>query len=160
ASSARAATTQIIDTHIHFFDPRRPKGIPWPPKTDAVLYRPVLPESFAQVAKPVGVTGAIVIEASPRMEDNQWILELVKDSPMIVGFVANLSPGNAEFRSNLALLQKNRLLRGIRLFDRSFVAGSANPAFIDDLKRLADADLMLDAIGEANSEWLAPLLTV
>lgn len=150
----------MIDTHIHFFDPRRPNGIPWPPQSDKVLYRPVLPDSFAAVAKPVGVTGAIIVEASPRIEDNQWVLDLVKDTPMVVGFVANLSPGNSEFRTNLARFQKNKLVRGIRLFDRSFMDGAAKPAFIDDLKRLADADLMLDAIGEADSKWLAPLLTV
>jgi len=160
ASTAHAAEYPVIDTHIHFFDPRRPEGIQWPPKSDTVLYRPVLPESFAEVAKPVGVTGAIVIEASSRLEDNQWVLDLVKDSPMIVGFVANLSPGNEAFRAHLTRFHKNPLVRGIRLFDQSFSANSTNPAFLDDLKRLADADLMLDAIGETNSQWLGPLLTV
>lgn len=160
SSVGRAATTPVIDTHIHFFDPRRPGGIPWPPKSDSVLYRPVLPQSFAEVAKPAGVTGAIVIEASARIEDNQWVLDLVKDSPMIVGFVANLTPGNGEFRANLARFHRNPLVRGIRLFDQSFTANSANPAYIDDLRRLADADLMLDAIGETDSQWLGPLLTV
>jgi L-fuconolactonase len=35
--SALAAAVPIIDTHIHLFDPRRPQGVPWPEKTDAVL---------------------------------------------------------------------------------------------------------------------------
>lgn len=159
-SITSAAAAPVIDTHIHFYDPRRPNGIPWPPKSDSVLYRPVLPDSFAAVAKPVGVTGAVVIEASARTEDNQWVLDLVKDTPMIVGFVANLNPGTPEFHVNLARFHRNPLVRGIRLFDQSFAANAANPAFIDDLRRLADADLMLDAIGETNSQWLAPLLTV
>ncbi len=160
SSVSQAAATPVIDTHIHFYDPRRPAGIPWPPQSDKVLYRPVLPASFAEVAKPVGVTGAIVIEASARPEDNRWVLDLVKGNPMIVGFVANLSPGTPQFRADLARYRRNRLVRGIRLFDKSFVANSTDPAFIEDLKRLADAGLMMDAIGEADSEWLAPLLTV
>ncbi len=159
-SASPAAVTPVIDTHIHFFDPRRPNGIPWPPKSDSVLYRPVLPDSFAKVAKPVGVTGAIVIEASARIEDNQWVLDLVKGNPAIVGFVANLDAGSKDFGANLARFHRNPLVRGIRLFDQSFVANSANPAYIDNLRRLADADLMLDAIGETDSQWLAPLLKV
>jgi L-fuconolactonase len=44
ATSVGAATSiPIIDTHIHLFDPRRPQGVPWPEKNDAVLYKPALP---------------------------------------------------------------------------------------------------------------------
>jgi predicted TIM-barrel fold metal-dependent hydrolase len=150
----------IIDTHIHFYDPRRKEGIPWPPKDDAVLYKPVLPALFEATARPLGVTGAVVIEASPRLEDNQWVLDLVKNSPMIVAFVANLDAGTDGFRTNLARFRKNRLVRGIRLFDVRFTEGVSRPAFIEDLKRLADAGLSLDAIGETDSKWLKDLLVV
>ena len=160
AMSAEAAAMPIVDTHIHFYDPRRKDGIPWPPSTDKVLYKPVLPPLFASTAKPAGVTGAVVVEASPRLEDNQWILELVKGNPLILAFVANLDAGKPEFRTNLERFRKNPLVRGIRVFDQKFISDAANPAFIDDLKRLADADLSLDAIGEADTKWLAPLMTV
>lgn len=150
----------VIDTHIHFYDPRRKEGIPWPPKDDAVLYKPVLPPLFATTARPLGVTGAVVIEASPRLEDNQWVLDRVKNTPMIVAFVANLDAGTDGFRVNLERFRKNPLVRGIRLFDTKFVEGVSRPAFMDDLKRLADADLSLDAIGETDTKWLASLLTV
>ena len=159
-SPAIAAAMPIIDTHIHFYDPRRKDGIPWPPSTDTVLYKPVLPPLFASTATPVGVTGAVVIEASPRLEDNQWVLDLVKGNPLIVAYVANLEAGTPEFRTNLARFRRNKLVRGIRIFDEKFVAGVSQPAFLEDLKRLADADLSLDAIGETDTKWLAPLLTV
>ncbi len=159
-ASAAPAPMPVIDTHIHFYDPRRKDGIPWPPSTDAVLYHPVLPPLFESTVKPVGVTGAVVIEASPRLEDNQWVLDLVKGDPMIVAFVANLEAGTPEFRTNLARFHKNPLVRGVRIFDEKFVAGVSKPAFLEDLKRLADADLSLDAIGETDTKWLAPLLTV
>jgi predicted TIM-barrel fold metal-dependent hydrolase len=155
-----AAAMPIIDTHIHFYDPRRKEGIPWPPSTDTVLYKPVLPPLFVSTATPVGVTGAVVIEASPRLEDNQWVLDLVKGNPLIVAYVANIEAGTPEFRTSLARFRKNPLVRGIRVFDEKFVAGVSRPAFMEDLKRLADADMSLDAIGETDTKWLAPLLTV
>jgi hypothetical protein len=72
------ATMPIIDTHIHLFDPTRPRGVPWPNKDDAILYRPALPERYRKIAEPFGITGAIEVEASPWLEDNQgsWILPL------------------------------------------------------------------------------------
>jgi L-fuconolactonase len=160
SSATAAASTPVIDTHVHFYDPRRPSGIQWPPKTDTVLYKPVLPELLKATAGPVGVTGAVVIEASSRLEDNQWVLDLVKDHPMIVAYVANLDAGTDAFRANLERFRRDRLVRGIRLFDAKITAGVANPVFIDNLKRLADSDLSLDAIGETDSNWLAPLLTL
>ncbi len=160
SAEGAAAAMPIVDTHIHFYDPRKPGGIPWPPSTDKVLYHPVLPPLFTSTTSPVGVTGAVVIEASPKLEDNQWVLDLVKDNPAIVAYVANLEAGLPEFRTNLARFRKNPLVRGIRIFDEKFVGGVSKPAFMDDLKRLADADLSLDAIGEADTKWLAPLLTV
>jgi predicted TIM-barrel fold metal-dependent hydrolase len=160
AGNAAPVATPIIDTHIHFYDPRRKGGIPWPPSTDTVLYKPVLPALFDSTAIPVGVTGAVVIEASPRLEDNQWVLDLVKGNPHILAYVSNLDAGTPAFRSGLARFRKNPLVRGIRLFDEKFAAGVSQQAFMDDLKRLADADLSLDAIGETDSKWLAPLLTV
>ena len=64
----------IIDTHIHMFDTRRPGGVPWPATTDTALYKPALPERYARIAGPLGVVGAIVVEASPLVSDNDWVL--------------------------------------------------------------------------------------
>src|SRR5439155_12908359 len=53
---------QIIDTHTHFYDPTRPEGVSWPPKTDSILYRPVLPEEFERIAQRYGIAGTVVVE--------------------------------------------------------------------------------------------------
>src|SRR5262245_55089403 len=71
-----ASDTAIIDTHTHFYDPTRPQGVPWPPKSDGLLYRPVYPDEFRKLAAPHGVSGTVVVEASPWLEDNQWVLDL------------------------------------------------------------------------------------
>lgn len=137
----------IIDTHIHLFDPTRPQGVPWPPKNDPVLYKPALPARYGKLAGPLGVVGAIEIEASPWLEDNQWVLDVAAQSPMIVGTVGDLEPGNPEFRQQFERFHRNPLFRGIRygnLWDRNLSARLAEPSFIADLKILAQADLVLD----------------
>jgi predicted TIM-barrel fold metal-dependent hydrolase len=149
AASLAAATPQMIDTHIHLYDPTRPQGVPWPAKTDALLYKPMLPETFAAMVRPLGITGAIVVEASAWVEDNQWVLDLAKEHRVIVGLVGHLEPGADGFAANLARFAKNPLFRGIRLNGNTIGTGMARPAFVEDLKRLADTRLMMDAIGSA-----------
>ncbi len=158
SSIARAASPRIIDTHIHLYDPSRPQGVPWPSKTDPVLYRPVLPDAYAALVRPLGVTGAIVVEASPWVEDNQWVLDLAARHPIIVGHVGHLEPGAETFRAQLARFSKNPLFRGIRLGSAAIDSGISHPAFIEDLQRLADAGLMIDAIGA--SSMIRSLLTL
>src|SRR5882724_2883242 len=102
----------IIDTHIHLFDPTRPQGVPWPP-SDSSIYKPALPGRFRQLAEPLGVRGAIEVECSPWLEDNQWVLDVAAKDKIIVGTIGNLEPGKPDFRKHLERLHKNPLFRGI-----------------------------------------------
>ena len=137
----------IIDTHTHFYDPSRPGGVPWPPKTDALLYRPVLPADFRKVTAGLGVAATVVVEASPLLEDNQWILDLAKDDRSIVGFIGHLDPAAPDFAAHLARFTRNPLFRGIRLGGKAIADGLPRPEFLAGLRRMADASLTLDAIG-------------
>jgi len=157
-----APSFPIIDTHIHLFDPTRPQGIPWPPKTNAVLYKTALPERYREMAGPLGVRGAIVVEASPLLEDNQWVLDVAAKDPIIVGLVGNLEPGRADFSRHLERFQKNPLFLGIRygnLWDRNLATELSRPQFVDGLKLLAKADLSLDTANQT-PELLASALRV
>lgn len=135
----------LIDTHTHFYDPRRPQGVPWPPRNDSVLYRPVHPPEFLGLAVPLGVRGTVVVEASPWIEDNQWVLDLAKDHPCIRGVVGNIKPGTEEFAPVLKRFTRNRLFSGIRVgvWERSALADAA---VVRDLRRLAGAGLSLDVL--------------
>ena len=142
----------IIDTHIHLFDPTRPAGVPWPPKTNTVLYKPALPDRYEKLTAGMNVVGAIKVEASPWFADNQWVLDVIAKEPIMVGFVGNLEPGKAEFPGQLEKLAANKLFRGIRyayLWDRDLRADLAKPAFLNDLGRLAKADLVLDTANQS-----------
>lgn len=146
--AAPATPKRVIDTHTHFYDPSRPQGVPWPPK-DSTLYRTTLPPRYAQMTRELAVKGTIVVEASPWVEDNQWVLDLAKDNPIIVGMVGHLQPGTPDFKVHLKRFAANRLFRGIRIGGAGLDASLAKPGFVDDLQRLADAGLELDVNGSA-----------
>lgn len=145
--SAQPRAIPIIDAHIHLFDTQRPQGVPWPSKTDAVLYQPALPARYREIAVPLGIRGAIEIEASPWLEDNQWVLDIAAKDPIIVGTVGDLEPGKPEFARQLERFHRNPLYRGIRygnLWGRSLADEWRKPAFLSGLRLLAQAGLVLD----------------
>lgn len=137
---------QIIDTHTHFYDPHRLGGIPWPPKTDEVLYRPVLPPEFVSLTRPLGVMGTIVVEASPRVEDNDWLLKLAAENAVILGVVGHLKPGETGFVNHLNRLAVNPKFRGIRSGLWGVSLASRQQGYLSDLKRLAEKNLSLDVL--------------
>jgi L-fuconolactonase len=142
-----AATLPIIDTHIHLFDPRRPQGVPWPDKNDATLYQPALPERYRKVTKGLGIVGAIEVECSPWLEDNQWVLDVIAKDTMMVGTVGNLEPGTLGFRKHLERFRHNPLFLGIRygnLWGRSLADQISRPEFLSDLAALAETGLEMD----------------
>ena len=141
-------TPPIIDTHIHLFDPTRPGGVPWPEKTDTALYKPALPPRYQQLSAPFGVVGAIAVEASPLASDNDWLLNVVESNPFMVGMVGDLIPGDSSYHASLDRLHKNPLFLGIRygnLWNRDLEADLNKPGFMDGLKALAQAGLVLDS---------------
>ncbi len=141
---AKAWVSRYVDTHVHFYDPTREGGVPWPSEKDELLYRTVLPQDFLQVGGPMGVREVVVVEASPLVEDNQWLLDLAKDNQSILGVVGNLQVGDLEFRGNLELFSKDPLFLGIRI--RAEELQNAPPAYWDDLRFVADQGLCLDML--------------
>ena len=144
-----------VDTHTHFYDTGRPEGVPWPPRTDSLLHRPHLPPDFLRVTAATPVIGTVVVEASEWAEDNQWVLDLAAWHPVILGLVGNLRPGQPAFAGQLRRFAAHPLFRGLR-FRASDVKNTGQPELLADVRRLADADLSLDVVG--NSSILAPTL--
>ena len=137
----------VSDTHTHFYDPTRPQGVPWPPRADKLLYRTVLPKDYRALQVPRPVTGTVVVEASPWVEDNQWVLDLAANETFIVGLVGNLPVGSRQFAGHLKRFAANKLFRGIRIRDRKLEGTLDDPVFVSDLKLLMDHDLSLDLVG-------------
>ena len=148
AEAGSAPPCPSIDTHIHVYDPARPQGVPWPPKNLDVLHSTHMPARFVTLTERLGVVGAVVVEASPWVEDNQWVLDVAKDNPIIVGFIGNLEVGQPQFASQLKRFAANPLFRGLRLRDVTIPKGPGEAAFVADMKRLADRQLTLDVVGD------------
>lgn len=142
---AQASAIPIIDTHIHFFDTTRPQGVPYGQGNPV---GPIAsPAVYRKVAVPLGVVGAIEVEASPWIEDNLWVLQVSQPDSIMVGFIGNLEPEKPEFHEYLDRYRRNPLFRGIRcgnLWGRSLVAAVTRPEFISGIKELAAADLIMD----------------
>lgn len=135
---APAATLDIMDTHVHFYDPERPGGVPWPRPTEKVLYRRVLPPHYQALSK----AKVIVVEASPLVADNDWILNLAAQHSFIHGCVGNLDPASPAFAANLEKYRANPSFLGIRL-------GVAKAASAPEaIAALESAGLTLDLIGD------------
>jgi predicted TIM-barrel fold metal-dependent hydrolase len=140
-SEALPPAIPIIDTHIHLFDPGRPGGVPWPAKTDTAIYKAALPERYESIAGPFGVVGAIVIEASNLLSDNDWVLNVAANHPIIVGMVGDLIPGTPAYQKDLDRLHANPLFLGIRygnLWNRDLAVDARKPEFLPGLKMLAE----------------------
>ena len=144
---------KIIDTHTHFYDPTRPQGVPWPPKDDAVLYRAILPKIYRALPVPQRVDGTVVVEASPWVEDNQWILDMAAGDPFIVGLVGNLPLGTPECAGHLKRFAANPLFRGIRTRAGSFEKALDDRAFVNDLRDAAERGLSFDVYSPPS--WVA-----
>jgi predicted TIM-barrel fold metal-dependent hydrolase len=136
----------VIDTHVHLFDPTRPQGAPYvgprgqPPQL-------ALPGNYHKQIAGTGVVGAVVVEASPWVEDNLWILERANSDPIFVGVVGNLDPSRPEFPEYLDRFSKDPLWRGIRYARVRQVEGGKQvlkPGMTDGLKLLAQAGQTLD----------------
>jgi L-fuconolactonase len=147
------AAPPVIDTHTHFYDPSRPQGVPWPAKGHAVLDRTVLPDEWERLVAPLGVTGTVIVEASPWVEDNQWLLDLAAaHRPAagmlgIVGIVGHLPLGDPACAGLIDRFAKHPLYRGIRVRPDTLGPRLADEAVRADLGRLAAADLSVDLVG-------------
>jgi len=152
--TARPATpASVIDTHIHLYDPSRPQGVSWPPKGDKLLYRTVLPANYRALPAPRPADSVIAVEASFLPEDNQWLLDLAAHEPLIVGVVGNLRPGDPAFAGLLARFAENPLFLGIRSREVSLEQGLADPAFVRDLRGVAQRGLSFDV--HSPPAWVA-----
>ena len=149
AEAQSLADIPIIDTHVHLFDSRRPQGVPyagspeWAKEHNGVA----LPATFRAFAEPLNIVGAIELEASPWVEDNLWVLEQLETDTMFVGTVGDLEPEKPDFVELYNRFRKNPMFLGIRcgkIWGRDVTKQVDDPKFIDGLKRVADADQVMD----------------
>src|SRR5258706_6769736 len=148
-AAAPLADIPIIDTHVHLLDSRRPQCVPyagspeWKKEKNGVA----LPSTYRTYAQPLNIVGAIELEASPWVEDNLWVLEQMETDTMFVGTVGDLEPEKPDFAELYNRFRKNPMFLGIRcgkIWNRDVTKQVDDPKFIDGLRRVADADQVMD----------------
>lgn len=152
---ANAVRGPIIDTHVHFYDPKRPEGVPWPRKGDERLYRRVMPDEWERLVAPCGLAGAIVVEASPWVEDNQWLLDLAERHAAtlrggmlgIVGVVGSLPLEDEASTALIDRFAEQQRFLGIRVNGEKLLIGLDDKGYAGRLARLNDHGLTLDVNG-------------
>jgi L-fuconolactonase len=143
---ADALPGQVIDVATHFYDTSRPQGVPWPSPKEPILYKPSLPDRYLAAVQPHKVDGVVVIEASPWLEDNLWLLMLADRTPLIKGVVGNIAPGHPDFRAALERFSKHPLWRGIRISGANVGKYLADAQAMGDLKFLMGKNCSLDIL--------------
>lgn len=144
--AAAAKPSRVIDVATHFYDTNRPQGVPWPPATQPVLYKPSFPSRYLAAVKPYNVDAVVAIEASPWLEDNLWLLTVADHDPLIRAVVGNIPPGHPDFQSALERFAKHPLFRGIRIGGAVVEGILADPKRLADIAFLAERGLSLDIL--------------
>jgi predicted TIM-barrel fold metal-dependent hydrolase len=163
AQSPSVADIPIIDAHIHLFDGTRPQGAGYMgSRAYAAQSKISLPSGYRPLATPAGIVGAVVVESSGWVEDNLWYLMVAEQDPIIVGVVGRLDTAKPEFAEYLGRYVKNPLYRGIRHSRYYSVDANDkivfNPGTVEGMKRLADADRVLDTANPSMALMRANLM--
>src|SRR4030095_16556485 len=96
-------------------------------------------------------------EASGLVEDNQWILDLVKGDHFYSRYVGNLEIGSPTFAADLARFSRDRRWVGIRGYLTGPPEGiTLSPAQLADLRNLARRGMTLDIISPGDKNPKAP----
>jgi L-fuconolactonase len=139
---------QIVDAHIHFWDPA---GLRYPWLTELpAIHRPFLPADLLAQVGPHELEKIVFVQAGAHPDDAlaevAWVSELARSEPRIDAIVADapLEDGVA-VAGHLAALQKYPLVKGVRRLIQAEGLGFANtPAFIQAVQLLPDYGFSFD----------------
>lgn len=105
---------ELIDTHQHLWVPsERPYS--WITPDFGPLFDDFTPERLAPDIEVAGVTGTVLVQAADTYEDTFYMLDVAEHYPIVQGVVAWIPFDRPkEARSALALLMKNKYVKGVR----------------------------------------------
>jgi L-fuconolactonase len=103
----------IIDSHVHFVDLGRSEGLVWP-SVDSSNYQNFLAADLLAESDNL-LTGCVLVETSPRPSDNEWMLQIAEQEPLVLGVVASLDPESQYFADRFSKLLGRDGLLGLRI---------------------------------------------
>lgn len=136
-----------IDSHQHFwladgFD------YPWMDRSNPVLFRDYLPQDLAPALGRHRIDLTVAVQASPSLEETDFLLALAQEHSFIAGVVGWLDMESRDFPRQLNRYRKRSGFVGVRpavefLEDDRWLL---RPRVLDSLKRMADLQVPLDLI--------------
>jgi L-fuconolactonase len=132
---------QVIDTHAHFWDPKRLQ-YPWI-ESGSIFDRTYALQDYQRAAAQIPIGRMIFIEAdahsSCSLREAQWVQGLAAADPRIQGIVARVAlTGNARVLADLDAVGRLPLLKGIRDNIQNHPPGFATQsAFVQGVKEVA-----------------------
>jgi L-fuconolactonase len=79
-------TLPTIDAHHYFWDPGR-RAYPWLSGDLAALQRPFGPEDLRPELESEGITGSVLVQVLPSLEESRDLLALAAETPFVLGVV-------------------------------------------------------------------------
>ena len=135
-----------IDAHQHFWV-YEPSEYAWIDDSMALLRRDFLPGDLKPELDRNGFQGCVAVQARQSLQETQWLLDLAKDAPFILGVVGWVDLRSPQVRSQLAAFTANSKLVGIRHIVQSepddFLL---QPEFLRGISALEEFDLAYDIL--------------
>jgi L-fuconolactonase len=122
----------MIDTHVHFwnFDPIRDS---WITDDMAVIQRDFLPNDVKKIFDPLNITGCIAVQASQTEAENEFLINLAQQNPIIKGIVGWVDLKSHKLEERLSYWKQFPIIKGWRhvlqaevddfFLDEQFIAG-------------------------------------
>ncbi len=135
-----------IDAHQHFwvYDPHEYE---WIDDSMASLRRDFLPRDLKPDLDRNGFQGCVAVQARQTLEETQWLLDLARDAPFILGVVGWVDLRSPQVQSQLAAFAGNPKLVGIRHVVQSEPDGFLlQPEFLRGISVLEEFDLAYDIL--------------
>jgi len=103
----------IIDAHQHFWQLER-GDYGWLTPDLAPLYRDFMPEDLAPLLQRHGVDATILVQAAPTPAETEFLLEIAKNTPFVLGVVGWTDFAAPSAASDIRRLAKHPKLVGLR----------------------------------------------
>lgn len=137
----------IIDAHQHFWLMKNRQG-QWPPPELAAIHRDFLPADLAPHLGATGVTGTVVVQSLPGVDDTRYMLDLADRHDFILGVVGWVDLKAADAAAVIAEFAAQPKLKSLRpmLQDLPGDGWIDDPALDPAVEAMRKADLAFDAL--------------
>ncbi len=139
----------IIDAHQHFWNPAR-GDYGWL-TPDQPIYRIFGPDDLAPLMKHAGVDASIVVQAAPTAAESDYLLDIARRTPSVLGVVGWIDLEAADAAQQIAARAADPLFLGIRpmLQDIAQDDWILRPVLAPALQAVSDEGLVFDALARA-----------